>query len=217
MDMQAEILAGYGVPINIAEHLLHVRISEISRRLSPGNHNQEVDNAKLLGIDMLSTHTPTDNMVASFLQSVLKKHAKRTETVGDIMDLLMEIPEYQEATRLKIGPTLFSGNRGRFAGRVVLTEITGGTEGSPEIYQAMANAGIGTVVAMHQSEEHKKKAEESHINVIIAGHMSSDSLGMNLFLDQLAKRGVEIVATAGLIRHTRLASKGKGRRRGRRR
>jgi len=81
--------------------------------------------------------------------------------------------------------------------------ITGGTEGSPKLYEKMAIAGIGTIVGMHISEEHKKEAESSHINVVIPGHISSDSLGVNLFLDQLEKRGIEIVPCSGLIRISR--------------
>jgi len=50
------------------------------------------------------------------------------------------------------------------------------------------------------SEEHRKEAEKAHINVVIAGHMASDSLGLNLFLDELEKRGIKVVPVSGLIR-----------------
>jgi hypothetical protein len=63
---------------------------------------------------------------------------------------------------------------------------------------------VGTVIAMHQSEEHKKEAEKAHINVVIAGHISSDSVGMNLFLDELEKKGIEIIPCSGLIRVSRV-------------
>ena len=91
----------------------------------------------------------------------------------------------------------------RRCGKIAITEITGGTEGSPKLYEKMAIAGIGTVIGMHISEEHKKEAEAAHINVVIAGHMSSDSLGVNLFLDELEKRGIEIIPCSGLIRVSR--------------
>jgi hypothetical protein len=39
--------------------------------------------------------------------------------------------------------------------------------------------------------------------VVIAGHISSDSLGVNLFLDELEKRGIEIIPCSGLIRVSR--------------
>jgi hypothetical protein len=57
---------------------------------------------------------------------------------------------------------------------------------------------------MHVSEDHKKEAEAANINLVIAGHMSSDSLGMNLFLDELEKRGIEIIPCSGLIRVKRI-------------
>ena len=68
----------------------------------------------------------------------------------------------------------------------------------------MSQAGIGTVIAMHIGEDHRKEAEKAHINVVIAGHISSDSIGMNLFLDELEKKGIEIVPCSGLIRVSRI-------------
>ena len=82
--------------------------------------------------------------------------------------------------------------------------ITGGTEGSHDIYEKMANAGVGTVIAMHQSEKHRNFAEKAHVNVVIAGHMSSDSIGLNLFLDKLEEREISIVPCSGLIRVSRI-------------
>jgi polysaccharide deacetylase 2 family uncharacterized protein YibQ len=44
-------------------------------------------------------------------------------------------------------------------------------------------------------------------HVVIAGHISSDSLGMNLMLDEFEKRGVEVVPVGGLIRVKRFTAK----------
>jgi hypothetical protein len=67
----------------------------------------------------------------------------------------------------------------------------------------MAQAGIGTIVEMHMKEEHFEEAKKNHLNVIVSGHIASDSLGANLFLDELEKRGIEIVPLSGLIRAKR--------------
>lgn len=202
MHMQADVLAQYGVPINIAESVMKIKISEVSRGVNPVNHFKAVDTARLLGISLMNVHTPADNMVAKFVEKKIKKD--KPEYVGDILKSLLEIPEYKEAAKKGFGPTLFTGTEDSHAGKIVLTEITGGTEGSPKMYEKMAQAGIGTVISMHQSEEHRKEAEKSHINVVIAGHISSDSIGMNLFLDELERRGTEIVPCSGLIRHSRI-------------
>ncbi len=204
MDLQIELLAHYGVPINIADKVMRKRILEIERAVSPANHGQSVDAAKLLDIPIMCVHTPTDNHVASYLYREIKKREKELVYVSDVMEFLKTIPEYQEAAKQKAGPKIFVGSPDSFAGKIAVTEVTGGTDGAKEIYEKLANAGVGTIISMHQREEWKEEAAKHHINVIVAGHMSSDSLGLNLFLDSLEKKGIEIVACSGFIRVSRV-------------
>jgi len=202
MDLQCDVLSFYGVPINIAEGLMNERIEEVARGVNKLNHQRTVDAAKLLKVNLMNVHTPCDNLAAKFLKDLIEK--KKPERIGDLINLLKEIPEYKEAMKIGAGPKIFVGAPENRCGRITLTEITGGTEGSPKLYEKMANAGIGTVVAMHQSEEHRKEAQTANVNVVIAGHMSSDSLGVNLFLDELEKKGIEIIPCSGLIRISRI-------------
>jgi len=202
MGLQCDVLNYYGVPINIAEGLMKERIEEVARGISAANHQRTVDAAKLLKINLMSSHTPCDNLAAKFLREKIEK--ENPERVEDLMKILKEIPEYKEAMKIGAGPKIFVGDTERKCGKIALTEMTGGTEGSPKLYEKMAGAGIGTVIGMHMSEEHKKEAETANINVVIAGHMSSDSLGVNLFLDELEKKGIEIVPCSGLIRVPRV-------------
>lgn len=205
MHLQADVLAQYGVPINIAEALTKERISEVARGVSASNHYRTVDAAKLLDIGLICVHTPCDNMAATFLENLIKKG--KPETVGDIIKILKTVPEYQEAIRRKAGPKIFAGHEENSTGKIVVTEITGGTEGAVGIYEKMSHAGIGTVIGMHMDEERKREAQKYHINVVIAGHISSDSLGVNQFLDELEKKGIEIVPCSGLIRISRAKKK----------
>lgn len=198
MHYQIDQLEKIGIPVNIAEKLLHKRISEVARGINPANHYAVVDAARLLKMNLMNVHTPADNMVAQFVTQAIEK--AKPKYVKDILKVIMEIPEYQEAERQGSGPMLFSGAKNNRAGRIVVSEMTGGTNGSKDIYQAMANAGIGTILSMHQSEDHRAAAEAAHINVVVAGHISSDSLGMNLILDELEKKGIEIIPFGGLIR-----------------
>jgi putative NIF3 family GTP cyclohydrolase 1 type 2 len=206
MHLQADVLSQYGVPINIAESLMKVRIGEVSRGVSASNHFKEVDTARLLGMNFMNVHTPADNLVARFVEAKILKD--KPETVGDVLKSLLEIPEYKEGAIRGAGPRLFTGSEENSVGKIAFSEITGGTSGSSQMYEKMSQAGIGTIISMHQSEEHRKEAEKAHINVIIAGHISSDSIGMNLFLDELEKKGIEIVPCSGLIRVSRI-KKGK--------
>jgi len=202
MDLQIDVLNLYGVPINIAEGLMKERISEVARGVNSANHQRTVDAARILKMNLMNSHTPCDNLAAKFLKDLIEQ--KKPERISDLIDLLMEIPEYKEATKIGAGPKVFVGDKENRCGRIALTEITGGTEGSPKLYEKMANVGIGTVIGMHISEEHKKEAENSHINIVIPGHISSDSLGMNLFLDELEKRRIEIIPCSGFQRISRV-------------
>lgn len=201
MELQADVLNQYGVPINIAEGLLRERISEVARGINPRNHWRTVDTARILGINLMCLHTVADNNAARFLRNVIE--SQNPERVEELMDILRGIEEYKKAVEMGVGPRIFAGKPENRCGKIALTEITGGTEGSPKLYEKMAQAGIGTVVGMHVSEEHKKEAETANLNVVIAGHMSSDSIGMNIILDELEKAGIEIVPCSGLIRVSR--------------
>lgn len=202
MHLQADVLAQYGVPIAVAQSLLRPRIEEVGRGLSPGNHNRTVDLCNLVDMPYMCVHTPTDNMVAQFLKREIAK--RNPKYVSDLMDFLLEIPEYEKATRIKIGPKLYAGSPENHCGKIALTELTGGTEGTTEIYDRLAQAGVSTVIGMHLSEKHTAKAKAAHINAIIAGHMSSDSIGVNLFLDNLEEKGIEIIPVGGFIRVSRV-------------
>lgn len=198
MDLQCDVLNFYGVPINVAEGLMKPRISEVARGVNGINHQRTVDMAKIMGINLMNSHTPCDNLAANFLKHLIER--ENHERLGDLIGLLKKIPEYQKACEIGAGPKIFVGDKENHCGKIALTEITGGTEGSPKLYEKLVTAGVGTIIGMHISEEHKKEAENANLNVVIAGHMSSDSLGINLFLDELEKNGLEIMPCSGLTR-----------------
>ena len=79
--------------------------------------------------------------------------------------------------------------------------MTGGTEGSKEIFEKYATSGISTLLVMHISEEHLENAKKAKLNVVIAGHISSDVVGLNLLFDELEKEEkLEFVSVSGFER-----------------
>lgn len=200
MELQVDLMASFGVPVNVAESLLHERISQVKRRLGPINHYQSVDAARLLNIPFLVIHTVWDNLGSHFLSGYLKKKEKDLETVGEVLDALEELSEFQEAKKGKAGPKITAGTEKNRAGKIVVSGFTGGTEGAKLMYEKLVQAGVGTIIEMHMSEEHFEEAKKHHLNVIVTGHMASDSLGANLFLDELEKKGVKVIPCSGLIR-----------------
>lgn len=204
MALQADVWADFGVPINVGDALITERMREIRRAILPQNHQRPVRTAQLLDIPFMCVHTPADNLVTDHLTRLLKRAKPRL--VGEIIDLLLEQPEYRKAAENGLGPTVLVGDRRSRAGEPFV-DMTGGTEGPVPALTKLAAAGVGTIVGMHMSEKLKKEAEKQHVNVIIAGHIASDNIGINLFLDQLAKKGVESLAFSGLDRVSRLKKK----------
>jgi len=198
MYMQADLWAAQGVSIAAGDALIAPRAEEIRRRIMPVNHYRAIQAAELLGFATLSCHTPADNSVQKFVQGVLDE--KAPATLKDVVTVLRDIPEYGDAAKKGYGPTIIVGEPSARPGRMVV-DMTGGTEGPKDALDRLSAAGVGTLVGMHYSEEHKKHAEELKLNLVIAGHVSSDCLGMNLVLDEIEKRGpIEVICTSGMIR-----------------
>lgn len=198
MYMQADILNKYGVPINVAEGILEDRIKEVERKVMPANHNRAVDAARLLGIPFMCVHTPADNGVATYLQDLMEK--KGPGTVSDIIKLLEEIPEYKQQIENNVSPKVVVGKEKNRAGKIFV-DMTGGTEGSEKMFQVLVQAGVGTIVGMHLSEKHIQEANKHSINIVIAGHIASDNIGLNLLLDELLKKEkVDVISCSGFYR-----------------
>jgi len=198
MKLQARLLSKVGVTISVAEQLMDKRIGEVERRLMPINATREVDAARVLGIPLLCVHTPADNCVTTFLTVLLEK--EKPYKLKDLVKLLKGLPEYERAVRLQTPPKIVSGSEGNSCGKIFV-DMTGGTEGAKDIFDKIAAGGVSTLVCMHVTEEHLTNAKKANLNVVIAGHIASDMLGINLLLDEVEKEErLEYVCVSGFER-----------------
>jgi putative NIF3 family GTP cyclohydrolase 1 type 2 len=198
MKLQADLLANYGITISVAEQLMGKRISEIERRLMPINHMRTVDVARILGIPMMCIHTPADNCVTNLLKKTFEK--EKPSRLKDLLQILKGLSEYKKSAKLQVPPKIVSGTENSKCGKTYV-DMTGGTEGSKEIFEKYANSGVSTLVCMHLSEEHLDNAKKASLNVVIAGHIASDVLGLNLLFDGLEKEEkLEFVCVSGFER-----------------
>jgi putative NIF3 family GTP cyclohydrolase 1 type 2 len=198
MQLQVDLLKEVGIPEEVAQELMDERKREVERRLLPNNHMRAVDAARLLDLPFMCMHTPADNHASGFIQKLLDREKPRK--VQDIVEILTVIPEYKKAAGESVGPRIILGSPRRPVGRIFV-EMTGGTEGSKEVFTKLYKAGIRTLVGMHLSEEHFKKVKDANLNVVIAGHISSDTLGLNLLLDRIEEEEkLETVECSGFYR-----------------
>jgi putative NIF3 family GTP cyclohydrolase 1 type 2 len=203
MGLQIDLLTSFGITPSVAEQLMEKRIGEVERRLLPVNHNRAVDVARLLKLPLICLHTPADNCVTKYLTELFRE--KAPSRLKEVIDLLEELPEYRKSAAGSAPPKILSGSENSRVGKIYV-DMTGGTEGSNEIFEKQAQAGISTLVGMHFSEEALEKAKKANLNVIVAGHIASDTLGLNLLLDQLEKESgktLEVIGISGFdrIRH----------------
>lgn len=182
MKLQIDLLERAGISRKIAEQLLDERQREVERKNLASNHLRSVDTARLLDMPFICVHTPADNHASHYIERIMSKN--KPKKVRDIVEILMQLPEYEEASADGCGPRIILGNPNRRAGNI-LVEMTGGTEGNKDVFDKLYNAGVRTIIGMHLSEEHFKKVRDANLNVVVAGHISSDTLGLNLLLDKI--------------------------------
>jgi len=201
MGVQADVWRKFGVSVGYGDAVMTDRMAEIMRALHPRNNEQTVAAARLLDLPYMCCHTPADNSVNAFVQARCDELGDDA-TVDDLLDMLKGIPEYRQAVLQGTGPVIYEGNAKRRTGKIMV-DMTGGTSGPVESIGRLAAAGVGTIVGMHMGEDHRKKAKEERMTVVIAGHVSSDSLGMNLIIDEYERQGVDVIACSGFTRVSR--------------
>ncbi|MBD3427259.1 MAG: NGG1p interacting factor NIF3 [Candidatus Omnitrophica bacterium] len=201
MGIQPTLWQKYGLSTEIATGIMKERISQVERGLSPVNHNQAVDAAKLLEIPFMCTHTAADNCVARYLQNIFDK--KKPKKLKNVLNILKRMPEYKDAMKVSAGPYILIGKEKDEAGKIFI-DMTGGTSGPKRLFGRLSQAGVKTIIGMHCKEESFKVAKSEFINYVIAGHISSDNLGMNLLLDSIEKKGkLKFIECSGFRRFRR--------------
>jgi len=200
MALQIDVLEHVGVPVNQSEALLRPRMERIWRVIHPDNLFRAERAAELLGFPAFCCHTPSDNLVYQFVT----KHvcSKQFDTLGEILNALHDIPEYEMYARKGNPCILANGCPSGRPGKIAATEFTGGTNGQEEFIEQQAHAGVGTILTMHTTDKSLEAAKKSNVNLVQCSHMASDTIGINLMLDVLAKKEKKLttIDTAGFIR-----------------
>jgi len=198
MDKHILNLEELGVPRNKSQKALAPRKDELSYNQHVSNSRRSESAAKLLNMPYLSLHTPADRIGEAMVQKLMdEKFANKPETkLEDICKALEELPEYEKSARK---PVIRVGSKDSYAGKiyVLMAGLTG--PGAPILKQYF-EGGVGTLVLMHIPEKDVKELKEHGVgNVVVAGHMSSDSLGMNKIAQEWRKLGAEVTMMSGIV------------------
>jgi putative NIF3 family GTP cyclohydrolase 1 type 2 len=191
-------LEALGVPRNKGQKLLASRKKELGFNQHVSNSRRSESAAKLLNMPYMCIHTPTDIIGEKMVQEFLnEKFADKPDTkVQEIVEALEEMAEYKNAARK---PVIRVGSKESYAGKIYVL-MSGLTGPGPKILKEYFEAGVGTLILMHIPEKDAKEIEEQGIgNVIVAGHMSSDSFGLNKIAALWKEKGVETTMMSGIV------------------
>lgn len=198
MDTHVRKLTELGVPMNKAQKALSGRKDELSYGQHVSNSRRTESAAQLMKMPLVSLHTPADIISEGIVQKLLdeKFKDKPETTLKQITEALEEISEYKNSVRK---PVLRVGSNDSYAGKIYVL-MSGYTGPGANVLKCYFDSGVGTLVMMHIPEKDAKELKEQNIgNVVIAGHMSSDSLGMNKIADAWRNAGLEVQMISGVV------------------
>jgi len=162
------------------------------------NYDHDPSIARLLGMPYMNIHTPLDEIGRRRLQAAADELAA-TDTVADLMShLSASFGEFRNAdTQIE----LRMGKSDNVVGKVVMSHGAG-TNGGYPVAKAFFDHGVDTVIYIHCRPADSKKliAEYGDTkNLIVTGHIVSDSIGINPYIDRLREEGMDVTTLSGII------------------
>lgn len=189
-----------GIPADRATHAMLQRQGPIAHSLHTTNYDRVVDAARKLGMPIMNIHLAADIIGRQFfIDFVEKVVGSNGLPVGALIGELRTIPEMEASL---VQPELWLGRPENPVGKWVV-QMAAGLSGGAPVFRTYYEHGIDTILAMHIEERDLRDLEQDQppsANLVVTGHMPSDSIGMNRILDAIEERGVEVIAGSGVIR-----------------
>ena len=196
---QIDQMVAEGVPLDTAEKAIDQRLERPHRLLHIANVNRVVDTARLIGFPVANIHLACDIITRQSIIDLFSSRADSASTVGDAISWLNEFPEI---VRGHTRPEAWLGDPGMLLGRHTVA-IAGGTNGGHPVFREYFRAGIDTIVAMHIAEEDLARLRADPLAegraLLLTGHMSADSIGINQVIAGLEARGIAVTRTSGIV------------------
>jgi len=189
-----------GIPADLAREKMLERQRPVAHALHTTNYDRVVDAARQLKLPTMNIHLAADLIGRQYFIDFVRRVVDGAKTtVGGLIGELKTIPEMEASL---VQPELWLGEAENPIGRWVV-QMAAGTNGGAPVYRTYYEHGISTILAMHIDERDLRELEQlqrPQANLVITGHMPSDSIGMNRVIDALEKHGLEVIAGSGVIR-----------------
>jgi len=195
-----DILERHGVPRAAAR----AAVLEMQRGRQPGAHAENYDHlpsvARLLGIGLMCIHNPCDEIGRRVMHETLQEKLGEAPRVRDAIAILSGLPEFRAAkTRIVLRMGRDDNPLGRWA-----VHHGAGTNGGFVIARTAFDHGIDTVFYIHVDAAslhrlHETYGEDGAKNLVVTGHVASDSIGLNVLVRELRARGIQVDTFSGII------------------
>jgi putative NIF3 family GTP cyclohydrolase 1 type 2 len=199
VHMKSGIWDDYGVPEDESAETLSEASKEIKLDRIGKNFDKVENAAKLLGIPLMTMHTPADNFVSRYMQELVDNTSPLC--MEDLTNILYGQPEFLRVAKDHLVVDMIMKNTdGPQLGKVFV-DMTGGTySGVNQMLKHFKNNGVQTIMRMHNPASTLPDFEKANINLVVCNHMAGCSMGMNLILDQILPHGIEIIPVSGMVR-----------------
>ncbi len=187
-----------GIPREEAERIVRIKEARLAVESHPANYDQVPATARIIGMPFMNIHNPLDEVGRQRMMKAMG-HLKNPESavVSDVIELLKEeIPEFKRAlTEIEVR----LGARENKAGKVLISHAAY-TNGGYEIARSYFDHGVETLAYIHIAESDLARLrQEAHGNLLLLGHIVSDSIGINPFIKELEERGLSVARFGGVL------------------
>jgi putative NIF3 family GTP cyclohydrolase 1 type 2 len=198
LERHIDQMVGAGVPRDVAEETMRATIEDRRVLSSMTNYAHDPSVAVLLDIPYLNIHTPLDEIGRRRMAGAAAELGEDA-TVAELVDRFYEtFGEFRNAAteiEVRVGKP-----RNRI-GRVVVSHGAG-TNGGYPVAKAYYDHGIDTVIYIHCRPADAKKLIDEYgetKSLIVTGHVASDSVGINPYVERLRQEGLDVTTFSGII------------------
>lgn len=181
-----------GVPLKEAEQAVIRKQRALEVEMHSRNYDHAVSVARLMKMPYMSIHSPLDEIGRRRMMEQVRQATEKNPRamVKDVVAALLRLPEFKNAqTEIKIR----LGKTSTKAGKVVVSHGAG-TNGGYEVAKAYFKHGVSTVIYIHIGSADLELLKKDNVgNLVVSGHIASDSVGINPFVSALEERGVAVL------------------------
>ncbi len=177
-----------GVPEEVAAKAVNPMVENAKVTSQARNLYHAPSVAEMLKMPYLNIHNPLDELGRKIMDETVQKVTNES-TVQDVVNALLTLEEFKNASTDIAVPL---GDPTDKAGTVVVAHGAG-TNGGYAVAKTYFEHGIGTIIYIHINPgELQKLKDYGKGNLIVSGHIASDMVGINPYLEELRKKGLTV-------------------------